>query len=763
MSASPSNQLNKSVPALPNNTPSADIRLLLILSMLVWGTLAFGQAWSGILDLSRAIDWSTAGIPGGIPDRTTICTSWYNGSGAPSGSLGNNGDYYFRTDVGHASAEYKKSSGTWATTGSEFYVDVNSALSACASGDVVYLNAGTYYAASTITIPSNVSLRGAGANQTILSSNGTSGNGVVVMGSYNLNIASDLSITSGWTPGSTSIVVSSASGISVGTLLQLTELNDLSIPVQTTGSEGSQANDGGVGYNGQRVMGQISKVTNVSGTTLTISPPLMPNVANVISAGWTANTKYPWNAIIVPSTQPTHAYRQTVQSFNSPYFCTSGSSAPAFPANGTSVSDGGGSIPCKWLDTGTNLTLQPHATPFTPTQYAGLENLQIYANNTGAGSNIIMTQCLYCWVSGVEGNYTDGDHMDIDFGLGDEVVNSYFSNAYTHSPGQYDSDVDLRTKTTATLIQNNIFERLHASIMLEWGATGNVIAYNYSFGVFDTNSQFSNLSDVDMHGAHTQYNLFEGNVLGLMGPDSTWGSKSDNTTFRQYLQGTTKGCNPLSGRGTVSCTPVYPTSGYNGWWEFQQSRVFSPTFEDTNWNSVGNVLGSANQSNLFAYGSHIGLTFWVVAVCGPSPCGPGSRSYDTVAYTYGWGYGEGADDGSSGFDSLVPYTTGFVHGDFSNISGSIEWANGVTHTLPASFYLSAKPSWWGSAPYPPIGPDVTGGTGPGGHAYTIPAQNCYTSVMGGTDGTGSPLSFNANTCYGGSAPAPPSNLTATPH
>src|SRR5258708_24500952 len=32
-----------------------------------------GPPWSGILDPSRAVDWTHAGIPGGIPSRTTIC------------------------------------------------------------------------------------------------------------------------------------------------------------------------------------------------------------------------------------------------------------------------------------------------------------------------------------------------------------------------------------------------------------------------------------------------------------------------------------------------------------------------------------------------------------------------------------------------------------------------------------------------------------------------------------------------------------------
>src|SRR5689334_8753337 len=33
------------------------------------------QLWSSILDSSRATDWTQAGVTGGIPDRTSICTT----------------------------------------------------------------------------------------------------------------------------------------------------------------------------------------------------------------------------------------------------------------------------------------------------------------------------------------------------------------------------------------------------------------------------------------------------------------------------------------------------------------------------------------------------------------------------------------------------------------------------------------------------------------------------------------------------------------
>jgi hypothetical protein len=622
--------------------------------------VGLAQPWAGILDPSRAIDWSGAGIPGGIPARTTICANWYNGSGAPASTIGNNGDYYFRADVAHASAEYKKTSGTWAATGNEF----------------------TYYVSGNISLPSNITLRGAGANLTILDAHGTSGN-VIGLGSGTPAFASAISITGGTAAGSTSITVASSSGISVGAYLLITQLND-GTTVNTSGSEGACTWCDGGQASGTRAQGQIVEVTSVSGTTIGITPGLYV------------------------------AYTRT-----------------------------------------------PTATPFTASaKNAGVENLQVYANNTGYAANFYMGECAYCWLSGVEGNYADGDHVEIDWSYRGIVQNSYFSNAYLHTPGTYDSDLVLRNKSTGMLVQNNIFERLHVSMMMEWGAAGNVIAYNYALGNFDSGSTNVMMSNVNTHGAHPMMNLIEGNVVAQFHPDSIWGSSGTNTAFRNWVTGATKICNPTSGgRSAVSC------SGSNGWWAVQAVRLMDIDYLATSYNLVGNVVGSVQAVALTSYNNGttpLSQVNMVVAVCGPSPCGPNSRSYDAAVYAYALGYGEASDTGSSGYDSLTPYSTLFLHGDYSNTTGAISWASGVTKTLPASFYLSAKPSWWGSVPYPAVGPDVTGGSGPGGHAYAIPAQNCYTTVMGGTDGTGSPLTFNAAACYGAAPapPVPPTNLSA---
>lgn len=51
--------------------------------------------------------------------------------------------------------------------------------------------------------------------------------------------------------------------------------------------------------------------------------------------------------------------------------------------------------------------------------------------------------------------------------------------------------------------------------------------------------------------------------------------------------------------------------------------------------------------------------------------------------------------------------------------------------------------WWGSTPWPAIGPEVSGGSTADGHVYTIPARACYDRTSQ-TDGI---LNFDATRCY----------------
>jgi hypothetical protein len=583
------------------------------------------ESWEGILDPSRAIDWSSTGIPGGIPNRATVCAT-VNAS-------------------------------TYGNGASDATAGIQAALNGCPANQVVMLSAGTFLVNSEISVPSNVTLRGAGAQATVLNANGAT-DAVISFGSpVTPQASSSVAITGGATAGSTSVTLANAGGISVGSYLLVTELNDSSF-VSIAGSEGSCTwCDGGIGWNGTRVRGQIVEVTSVSGTTVGISP--------LYSA----------------------------------------------------------------------YTLTPLATPFTAgAKYAGVENLQVYANNTGYSATFLMSGSAYCWIKGVEDNYADADHVDAFWSYRGEIRDSYFSNDYLHTPGSSDSDVFIAEKTSGFLVENNILERLHASIMLNWGAAGNVIAYNYATGNFDSGATNVLMVDLSMHGAHPQFNLFEGNVAAQLHPDSIWGSSSHNTAFRNWIQGTTLIANPTTGRGTVDWAGAH--------WAIQANRAIDADFLTSSWNYVGDVVGSSDMANLHFYNGPTPLPQVAMTIS------PSNRSYDDAAYGYSFGYGEASDSGDSSFECgspCVPYTTAFLHGEFNNVNGTITWAaTPPAHTLPASFYRSSKPSWFGSVPWPPIGPDVTGGLDAGGHANPNPAMVCYTNTAKDAAGM---LTFDPTKCY----------------
>ena len=558
--------------------------------------IGFSQPLSTpLIPAARQIDWTQCGIPGGIPNRTTIYTT------IQASSFGN---------------------GTSDATSA-----IQSALNSCPSGEVVLLSAGTFLINTSLTIPSNVTLRGAGpasVGGTNVSSTSTTlncnGNTVAAIQFGNPSTAPSISgsvdITGGLTQGSTSITVSSSSGITPGMYLLITQLNDPSF-VTIDGNEGSSTwSDGGIGWNGTRVMGQTVQVTSVSGNTIGITPLY-------------------------------YAY----------------SSA-----------------------------LSPEATPYSMgCTMAGLEDLTVYANNTGYSAMEDLNCTQYCWVLNVENNYTDGDHLDISWSYRDEVRHCNFHDAYLHTPGQSDSDLDILNKSSGSLIIDNIFYRLHCGIMMEWGAAGNVVAYNYVAGEFDAGSTNATYPGITTHGPHPFFNLIEGNIAPQFYFDDIWGSSSNNVCLRNWITGTSQIQDPLTGRGPLTGTP---------WWSCQANYAVDVDLNNTSYSFLGNCVGSRQLSALTFYnnGSQIVPCTALIVI-------PTSRSYDANSYCYTFGYQGLIDGGTTSGDNTVPYTTAIIAGDFNYAGeGNIVWYNAMSNNIPNSLFLTSAPSDFGSLAWPPIDP-----------------------------------------------------------
>lgn len=681
------------------------------------------------------VDWTQVGVPGGVPTGTQ------SGSTIAAPACGNGS--------------------------SDCTSTINTALSSCggSSGSEKYvmLGAGTFLYDGVIAIPSYCYLIGQGANNTILKQGSSSSRIVFVAAGGDISASGAVNITAGGTAGSTSETLSSTSGVSAGMFMVVSELNNPTY-VDVNGSEGLGSGfyciyNWGDGAGLARARCEIVAITNVAGSVVTTNPPLLTTYGGT-APSWSATTYYGEYAYI---TNGTNLYEQTANISGSPYHCLSGSSTPSFPGSG-SVSDG----TCTWTFYSSGTTLQAQAIPYSAVAtYAGLENVQIYDNGLTGFADIGLYQCAYCWAIGNEVNYTSDDWVRDYEGFRNEIRNNYFSNSFSHGPGGADVSVDLYHGTSGTLVQNNICERGHVGCaMLEEGAAGNVIAYNYSTGQFPGGVLYWNVEGLDYHGAHPQFNLAEGNVWNTYYADSVWGSSSHGVLFRNWEQGTVLNCNPItasvSTRQSVVCSLLgYPSEGgsYNSWYEYQQADGVALTYAANFFNVIGDVIGSSQAQSL-VNSSNSALTqnasiTWYSGV--------------NLTYGAGWyglllGFSETADTGSFALDSARPSTTLLQHGTYNNVSASITWTGSITHTLPCSFFLAScsTPSWWPSnVPFPAVGPDVTGGSGPGGHVYSTSAanaaQNCYLNVMGGVDGgAGSPLTFNANTCYAGTAnPIPP--------
>jgi hypothetical protein len=236
------------------------VALLVSVFLLLWPVLSAQQ--QTVVSSSRSIDWSQAGVVGGIPARTTACATLAAGASAAT---------------------------------------INNAIAACPSGQVVQLGAGTYFLSSGIVFnnKSNVTLRGAGPDATFLVFTagsgcfGVGGADICLMSSdngdgYDNNYTNAATWVGGHTVGSTSITLGtelrgSLANLKVGSLVFLDQLDD------TTGDTGdvyvcqlqnSCATDI-PSANGRSGRGQQQPVivTSISGSTIGITPGIrMPNI-----------------------------------------------------------------------------------------------------------------------------------------------------------------------------------------------------------------------------------------------------------------------------------------------------------------------------------------------------------------------------------------------------------------------------------------------------------------------------------------------------
>ena len=129
-------------------------------------------------------------------------------------------------------------------------------------------------------------------------------------------------------------------------------------------------------------------------------------------------------------------------------------------------------------------------------------------------SSVRFKYAAQSWVRGIESDICNFAHITIDASTNITVDGSYFHHAFDYGGGGRAYGVMIQQTGNECKIENNIFEHLRHSMIVQSGANGNVFAYNYSFDPFWTGTSLPDSSAGDMvcHGNYPFANLFEGNI-----------------------------------------------------------------------------------------------------------------------------------------------------------------------------------------------------------------------------------------------------------
>jgi hypothetical protein len=561
---------------------------------------------------------------------------------------------------------------------------IQTCINNASAGTAVYIPAGTYLVNSTVRLKSNVVLRGAGSTTQI--DEGANGWLTTQDQSHSVNIdppttynqiPTTYALSGAPQKGDTTLTIGSGQ-VSVGAWIKVFGNDDPTLISDPGGSCDYCGDD-----TGAYLMQQIVQVTTINsgtggaGSVVTISQPLY----------------------YTPFTSP------------------------------VTLSDPAGTEPA-----GAKYNIITF-----PTQKAGYEYFHVIATgDIGASQIMTMQGCLYCWVKGVETQYTGSNsnsaHIELTYSYGNEVRDCYVHEQRSGASGAGYGIWEEFTNGNHK-IENNIARHNRHGIIWEGGGGGDVVLYNYIDDEYTDDLTYLGSARPN-HGAHPYMNLWEGNITSHLSEDDFHGSASHFVFFRNNMWGDESndngGCSYVTPAPTCGNVPSFNPSGMEG---FDAIDVYTL---NTYMSFVANVLGRT--------GMHVN---WPAATL------RGFNEYGTASSPIVYSYAGAVGSVPS------PDTTSINHGNYDFMTNGVAyWDGGSDHTFAPSWYYTAKPAFLKSKPWPLIGPDVAGGnlSGTSGLVNTNAAYDCYW-----TGGVHANQPFNPAACYGSGdtqAPTVPTNLTA---
>lgn len=160
----------------------------------------------------------------------------------------------------------------------------------------------------------------------------------------------------------------------------------------------------------------------------------------------------------------------------------------------------------------------------------GLEDFTFDCELSNTDQAIMFWRSANCWIKGV--TITNAYHTGI-------LLNYCYRNEITQCRTPYARSTPDRYGVTLTpawesLVYDNIVDGFGLGWVVQQGASGNVIAYNFAATSVATGTIIPTES---VHGDFANYNLFEGNVGNQIQIDATWGNAPWNTIFRNWATG----------------------------------------------------------------------------------------------------------------------------------------------------------------------------------------------------------------------------------
>ena len=157
-------------------------------------------------------------------------------------------------------------------------------------------------------------------------------------------------------------------------------------------------------------------------------------------------------------------------------------------------------------------------------------------------SNLLLEGVVHTVIENVAFYNCTFSHIDARTCSNITVRSCYFQDGFSYGGGGRAYGVVMQATTNECLIENNIFKHLRHSILLQSGANGNVITFNYSTEPYweEATLPANSSGELVLHGNYPYANLFEQNVVGNIVVDNSHGANGPDNLFyrnRAYQYG----------------------------------------------------------------------------------------------------------------------------------------------------------------------------------------------------------------------------------